>query len=166
MANDWIIRDFTPDDAPDFAALNRRWIDELFGVEDEDLRQLEQPMRTIIEPGGFIAIAEMNETVIGTGAILPSSHTGDDGDMVMEVVKMATAPAAQGKGIGAAILDRLIAFARAHNASAIWLETNDRLEAATALYERKGFVRLSPADAWATPYDRCNLQMMLTFPTA
>lgn len=155
----WRIRPFAPSDAPSFAALNRRWIEELFGMEEKDIRQLEHPKSVILDKGGFIAVAEIDGWVIGTGAILPAAHTPDDGRNWMEIVKMATEPSVQGRGIGAAILTRLIEFARESSADAIWLETNAKLEAATALYEKHGFQKLSEDDVWPTPYDRCNLQM-------
>jgi len=74
---------------------------------------------------------------------------------------MATDPSAQGKGIGAAILDRLVDQAVSIGATRIWLETNDQLAAATSLYKRKGFVALAQDELWDTPYARCNLQMVL-----
>lgn len=98
---------------------------------------------------------------LGTGAILPASHPPDDGRKWLEVIKMTTDLAAQRRGIGSAIMQRLLEFAHEQRADAIWLETNARLEAATALYERHGFRALGPDEIWPTPYDRCNLQMVL-----
>ena len=159
---EWHIRDFTPRDGPAFAALNRQWIEEMFGMEEKDRRQLETPQKTIIEPGGSIVIADAGGWVVGTGAIVPAAFAPDDGDVWMEIVKMATEPSARGNGIGAAVLDRLIELAKGRGANRIWLETNRRLEAATALYAKKGFAVLAEDDAWETPYERCNLQMTLT----
>lgn len=161
--NGWRVRPFMPGDAPSFAALNRRWIEELFGIEEQDIRQLEHPQAAILDNGGFIACADANGWVIGTGAILPAAHPPDDGRKWMEIIKMATEPAMQGRGIGAAILTRLFDFARENGADAIWLETNAKLEAATALYEKSGFRALTSEEAWPSPYDRCNLQMVLKF---
>lgn len=161
QTNDWTIRDFGPADAPAFAALNRRWIDEIFGVEEEDLRILGQPEQEIIAKGGHIAVADQNGWVVGTGAIIPPHHDPRDGRKWLEVVKMATDPSAQGRGIGAAVLGQLIEYGRADGADAIWLETNSKLEAATALYEKAGFRRLEQDECWPTPYERCNLQMVM-----
>ena len=158
---DWHIREFTPRDAAAFASLNRAWIEEMFGMEEKDRRHLEHPLKTIIEPGGYIAVADANGWVVGTGAILPAAFAPDDGNTWMEIVKMATEPSAQGQGIGAAVLDRLVDVARERGANRVWLETNSQLEAATALYEKKGFVALSDEEAWETPYLRCNLQMAM-----
>ena len=158
---DWQIRDFKPRDAPAFAALNRAWIEEMFGMEDKDRRQLEHPVKTIIEPGGHIVVADAHGWVVGTGAIVPATFAPQDGNSWLEIVKMATEPSARGRGIGAAVLDRLIEVARERGADRIWLETNTQLEAATALYEKVGFVALEDDAAWETPYLRCNLQMTM-----
>lgn len=154
------VRAFTPTDAAAFAALNRRWIEEFFGMENEDRRLLEAPEAAILEPGGYIAIAEQGGRVIGTGAlILPSPEPGKP--RMAELVKMATDAAAQGQGVGSAVIDHLLDIARQAGVEMIWLETNDRLKAATALYQRKGFRALEPDEENPTPYSRCNLQMVL-----
>ena len=157
--SNWQIRPFIPADAPAFAALNRRWIEEMFGMEEKDVRQLEHPKAAILDPGGFIAVADANGWVMGTGAILPAAHAPDDGRKWMEVIKMATDISTQGRGIGSAVLECLLDFAREQGADAVWLETNEKLEAATALYEKFGFKKLEGDDVWPSPYDRCNLQM-------
>lgn len=159
--DNWVIRPFRPADAPAFAALNKRWIEELFELEDSDRRQLENPRTAILDKGGFIAIADANGWVVGTGAILPAARPPDDGKTWYEVIKMTTDLAAQRQGIGSAIMLRLLEFARECGAEAVWLETNAKLEAATALYQRHGFRILGSDELWPTPYDRCNLQMVL-----
>ncbi len=161
MALDWHIRDFTPHDAPAFAALNRRWIEEMFGMEEKDIRHLQHPQVSILDPGGYIAIADAKGWVVGTGAIIPAAFAPDDGKSWLEIIKMATEPSAQGQGIGAAVLDRLLQYARDCKADCVWLETNSKLEAATALYQRQGFVTLDKSEQWDTPYLTCDLQMVL-----
>ncbi len=160
-ANNWTIRNFVPSDAPAFAALNRRWIDEMFGIEEEDLRILGQPEQAIIAKGGRIAIADQNDWVIGTGAIIPPHHDPDDGLCWLEIIKMATDPSAQGRGVGSAVLNHLIDLAREQGADMLWLETNSKLEAATALYAKTGFRKLQHEECWPSPYGRCNLQMVM-----
>lgn len=157
----WTVRPFQPSDGPAFAALNRRWIGELFELEDKDVQQLDHPQTSILDKGGHIAMADAGGWVVGTGAILPAALAPDDGQSWMEVVKMTTDLSAQRSGVGSAILADLIDFARGGDAGAIWLETNSRLEAATALYEKFGFRALADDECWDTPYARCNMQMVL-----
>jgi len=154
------VRAFQPGDAGAFADLNRRWIDEHFGMEEEDTRVLSAPQSAILDPGGYIAIAQMAGEVVGTGALMVPAGGSGSGPWV-ELVKMATSPLAQGQGVGGAVLDHLIEVARTRGAEAIWLETNDKLAAATRLYDRKGFKALTPDEEHPTPYSRCNLQMVL-----
>ena len=156
------VRAFRSSDAADFARLNLRWIEEYFGVEDSDRAQLGDPEAAIVAPGGTIAMAEVDGEVVGCGALVPPHITPEDGRTWLEVVKMATDPAAQGKGAAGAVMDFLIAAAREQGCDALWLETNDTLSAALHLYERKGFKRLGEDELWPTPYARCNCQMVLT----
>lgn len=155
------IRAFRPGDGGAFALLNRRWIEEVFGMEEEDRRVLNSPDTAILEPGGYIAMAQLAGEIVGTGALM-IPHGEHSGSNWLDLVKMATSPSAQGKGVGGAVLDHLITIARKRGAEAIWLETNDKLATATRLYARKGFRALSQDEENPTPYSRCNLQMVLT----
>ena len=161
--HDFTIRPFvrgSSADAEAFARLNTRWIEEYFGIEEEDRRVLNAPDQSILAPGGYIAIAERSDAIVGTGAIMVANE-GNGDPRVVELVKMATDPSAQGTGIGGAIIDHLIGRARSLGAQCIWLETNDKLGAATRLYTRKGFRALEAGELLPTPYSRCNLQMVL-----
>ena len=154
------VRNFTQADSADFARLNRRWIEAEFEVEDSDSAQLSDPQSSIIDKGGLIAIAEEDHHVIGCGALITPHHDPEDGQRWVELVKLATDPGAQGKGVGGATLDWLFKRAVELGYDAIWLETNDSLSAATRLYERKLFRRLAAGELWPTPYARCNLQLV------
>lgn len=54
---------------------------------------------------------------------------------------LAVAPAARGRGVGAALMAACIARARADGAPALWLYTTELMRGAIALYQRLGFVR-------------------------
>ncbi|WP_299326691.1 GNAT family N-acetyltransferase [Parasphingopyxis sp.] len=155
------IRDFQPDDAPAFAALNLAWIDEIFEVEPSDRAQLEDPQSAIIAKGGRIAIAEIDGRVCGCGAVLPAHIQPVPDKYYVEIVKMAAAEDMRGRGIGRAVLDRLIEDAREMGADGIWLETSNKLAAAQHLYRTSGFRDLDDDAFWPTPYGRCNAQLVL-----
>lgn len=144
-----------------FIDLNLDWIEESFSVEQSDRDQLEDLENTILGSGGHIIVAQLNDRVVGTGAILPPHHDPKDGRKWLEIVKMAARKDLRGQGIGRAIMHALIDQARTMNADAIWLETNGDLKAAIGLYESVGFRHLSEAELWPTPYARCNVQMVL-----
>ena len=80
---------FRPQDKQAFIDLNMAWIEDSFSVEQSDRDQLEQLEATILNRGGRIVIAEMENQVVGTGAILPPHHDPADDQNWLEIVKMA-----------------------------------------------------------------------------
>lgn len=135
----------------DFAALNQAWVEEYFWLEDNDLKYFNEPYSTIIEPGGTIFFVVEDGLVKGTCALI--KH--DAG--VFELAKMAVTPLAQGRGIGALLMEAAIAHARKEQAQRLFLRSNTRLESAIRLYERFGFVttHLGPHPS----YERVNIEM-------
>lgn len=160
---DVLIRPFEARDASAFAALNLIWIEDEFEIEQSDRDQLERPEETILAKGGQIIVAEYDGEVCGCGAVLPAHLQPSDGKYFVEIVKMAAKPDMRGKGIGRKIMSRLIEAARSMDADGIWLETSDKLVAATRLYRSTGFRDLGEGELWPTPYQRCNSQMILEF---
>jgi putative acetyltransferase len=63
------------------------------------------------------------------------------GDRLGEVKRMYTRPEAQGRGIGGAILERIMELARDEDIDRLVLETGDQHPAAWRVYERAGFTR-------------------------
>jgi len=141
-SNDIVIDTFRPADQEAFAELNRAWLTEYGLLEAPDERQLVNPVQEIIGPGGQIFLARRNGEVVGTCAVLP--HEAD----VLELVKLAVAPGAQGLGLGRRLVEACLAFARDRGARRVVLLSNSRLGAALRLYESLGFQRLPlPPDA-------------------
>ncbi|MEM9739993.1 MAG: GNAT family N-acetyltransferase [Pseudomonadota bacterium] len=149
------IRTFRADDQPAFKALNLSWIERHFEVEVTDLAQLDDPVGTILDRGGAIFIAELDDEIVGTIGILPAHTPG-----IQELFKMTVAQAARRKGVGAALIGAVMKEARNRGANRIWLETNSALEAATRLYEAQGFRHATATEWIESPYSRCNVQMI------
>lgn len=83
-----------------------------------------------------------------------------------ELLLIAVDPAAQHRGIGAALLDDFIAFATSHGARRLHLEVRDG-NAAIALYERAGFTPAGRRRAYYRGRDgevRDALTLALEFP--
>lgn len=80
------------------------------------------------------------ERLLGVGAL--KQLAADHG----EIKSMRTAPDFLGRGVGSAMLDHILAQARARGYSRVSLETGSTtpFAAALALYERAGFVRCDP----------------------
>jgi GNAT superfamily N-acetyltransferase len=144
---------FRSEFAGDFRRLNLAWIERLFKVEPQDLRVLDDPEGSIIEPGGMIFFALDGERVVGTVALICA------GDGRCELAKMAVAVTHQGRGIGEMLGQACKAWAAENAVQTLCLETNSRLANAIRLYERLGFRRAvepNPSD-----YVRCDVYMEL-----
>lgn len=92
-----------------------------------------------------------SETLLGIGAV--KALDGETG----EIKSMRTAQAALGRGVGTAILRRIIGLARERGYAALKLETGTgaAFDAAHALYARHGFAPCPPfADYEATEFNR------------
>ena len=79
--------------------------------------------------------AYLNGELVGIGTILPQGHE-DHGEGGWRIRGMATLPSARGEGVGGAVLDHCLAYAKDRGARYFWC--NARI-AALSLYERRGF---------------------------
>jgi ribosomal protein S18 acetylase RimI-like enzyme len=119
-----------------FARLNLECIERYFEVEDKDREVLDDPEDAILAAGGAIWYAVRGDVVVGTVALLAQ------GRGVMELAKMAVAPAEQGQGIGRMLVEHAIAHAGAAGLERLDLVTNSGLAPALRLYESCGFRRV------------------------
>ena len=97
----------------------------------------------------FFTARDADGEILGVGA-LQSIEAGHG-----EVKSMRTAPAALGRGVGRAILDRLVAEARAAGMTRLSLETGNSplFDAANRLYLNSGFTRCEPFGCYKpTPF--------------
>jgi putative acetyltransferase len=141
-SGDFQIDTFQLADQPAFAALNRAWLMDYGLHEAADEPPLLDPIGEIIAPGGQIFVARHGGEVVGTCAVVPH------GEGVMEIAKLAVAPAAQGAGLGRVLLEACVAYARRRGTRQLVLFSNSQLTAALKLYERLGFRRAPlPTDA-------------------
>jgi GNAT superfamily N-acetyltransferase len=147
-----LVRTFHAGDEIDFRRLNLAWIEKYFGAEAKDLQAFEDPQSKIVDMGGEIFIATIDEIAVGCVALLKLS----DGEF--EVAKMATDERYQRRGIGRSLMDAAIQWAHAHRARRLYLETNHTLDAAQRLYASVGFQRIPPQPS---PYKRADVFMEL-----
>lgn len=139
-----------------FRALNEEWIKTFFKMEAGDYKLLDNPEEHIINKGGHIVFALLNDEPVGTCALVKLA----DEPHKFELSKMAVSPKAQGKKIGYLVGQALVDKARELKAESIFLETNSVLVPAIRLYEKLGFKHMPVSDS---VYDRCDTQMLLTF---
>ena len=93
----------------------------------------------LLESGGRLYVAEVGGEAVGVGGLKLL------GDTVGEIKRMFVRPAAQGLGAGRAIVQRLIADARALGCETLVLESASFMHPAHALYRSVGFV---PSDSY------------------
>jgi len=155
--NEVTIRPFRAGDETDFRVLNEQWIERYFKVECKDQSTFADPQSSIIEQGGQILIAISDGHSVGCCALLRM------GKREYEVAKMAVSPEHQGKGIGRLLLSAAVTEAQHLGASRLYLETNQILKPAIALYESIGFQHIDQSRAVPSHYTRANVYMELLF---
>ena len=146
---------FTPQYASAFHDLNIQWIEQYFAIEAADRSALEQPQSYILDKGGHIIIALLENEPVGTCALIKMDHPDYD----YELAKMAVAPRAQGLGIGHQLGKAILAIAKQLGARTIYLESNNKLQPALALYRKLGF---EDVKGLQSPYARANVKMAIT----
>jgi GNAT superfamily N-acetyltransferase len=148
------IVDFEPRHAEAWTSLNEAWITRHFAIEDSDRKVLDDPVGQILAPGGRIFIAEDEAgRAVGCVGLMPVPVERGGG---LEVVKMTVSEAARGEGLGRRLMQACIDAATDMAAPRLYLETNDALAPALALYRAMGFRDLPRQE---TPYARCNVWM-------
>lgn len=154
MNNEVQIINYDPQYKEAFKALNEEWIKTFFRMEEGDYKLLDHPEEHIIDKGGHIVFALLNNEPVGTCALVKLS----DEPLKFELSKMAVSPKAQGKKIGYLVGQALVDKARELKAESIFLETNSVLVPAIKLYEKLGFKHMPVSDS---AYARCDTQMLL-----
>ncbi len=146
-------RSFQPGDEASFLRLNEEWIVRHFVLEDKDRAVLGDPVKYILDPGGWILFATIDDQPVGCCALAPTEPG------VYEVAKMAVTEACQGRGIGRKILLAIIAQAKKMGARRLDLETNSKLPNATHLYASVGFQHVPPERLKPSLYARADVFM-------
>lgn len=141
--------------APAFYDINAEWISSMFALEKKDREILEDPRRTILEPGGHIFFVESKELgIIGTCALIKIAEG------VFEVTKMGVLEKARGRGAGELVLETALARASTMPIETLYLLTNSKCVAAIKLYEKLGFVHDADIMArYGAAYARCDVAM-------
>ena len=145
------ILDFSPAFQADFERLNRDWIERFFEMEKPDYEILQHPQEYIIDQGGAVFFAQIeNEGIVGTVALLRAEEG------VCKLVKLAVDENYRGHGIGEKLCLAVIEKARQLGARKVVLYSNTDLRSALRLYYRLGFreVPLNDSD-----YARINIKM-------
>ena len=141
--------------AKDFYRLNKEWLDKYFYLESLDHEVLSNPQSQIIEKGGFILLARLEEEIIGAAALT----TGEDSQL--ELSKICIEEPYQGMGIGEKLARAAINQYQATDFNRLYLESNRKLLPALNLYFKLGFVE-KPFPNQIVPHERADIYMELT----
>ena len=141
-----------------FYDLNMMWLKHYFPsrITEYDQAILSNPQDYIINKGGlvWVAVSKANgkQSVIGTVAVIvhPDVNSG-------EVLKLSVADHCQGKGVAQALLTQVIEYAKSKELEKVTLETASCLTAARSLYDKNGFVEMSPPKP--SLYERADVYM-------
>ncbi|APY00407.1 GNAT family N-acetyltransferase [Lacinutrix venerupis] len=136
----------------DFYNLNIEWLKKYFYVEPFDEEVLSNPLEYIINKGGYIFCAEVNNIIVGTYALMPLPKQN-----AFELTKMAVSPNFRGQKIGQKLLQHCIKFAKANNFNRLLLYSSRKLENAIYLYRKFGFKEIEVENN--CPYKRCDIKM-------
>jgi DNA-binding MarR family transcriptional regulator/N-acetylglutamate synthase-like GNAT family acetyltransferase len=150
------VRDFSDDLAETFYRINAEWIQDMFALEENDVRLLSNPRELILDKGGAVLFAQTPDLgVVGTCAIMKMK------DGWFELTKMGVSQAARGRKVGEFLLAAALDRARRMGvADRLYLLTNRKCAAAIHLYEKLGFehdpeiMRL-----FGSRYERCDVAM-------
>lgn len=96
-------------------------------------------------PRGIFYLVELDHHLVGMGGLRWSSPG------VAEIKRMYVRPAHRGAKLGASILQRLLADARAFGYERVHLDTGPFNHAAQKLYEAFGFVECAPYEGTEVP---------------
>ena len=144
------ILEFNDNLAPHFRDLNLAWIKKYFTVEPMDDEMLSNPKKYVIDKGGYIFFAKVDNEIAGTFALLKMT------DKVYKLTKMAVDEKFQRQKIGANLLEFCIQHGRNLGADKIILFSNTVLGPAIHLYRKHGFQEIPLSDV---EYDRSNIKM-------
>lgn len=130
--------------------LNYEWLEKYFRVEQSDIQSLSNPKEEIIDKGGFIFYAKLNDEIVGTASLLKKTED------VFELGKMAVSEKAQGHKIGTLLLEHCLQFAKQKQIKTLILYSNTKLKSALHLYRKYGFSEIKLDEGL---YERANIKM-------
>lgn len=148
------IIDYQPEHTPSFYELNIEWLQTFFYVEPYDEEVLRNPKKYIIDKGGHIVFAQLENQIIGTVALMPTATNA-----IVELTKMAVSPSYRGLNIGQKLMQHCISYSKENNINSIILYSSRKLENAIYIYKKYGFMEIPVEEN--CPYKRCNIKMQL-----
>lgn len=98
---------------------------------------LDNPKSFYIDTGGMFYVLKINDIIVGTVAVI------NKGNSIAELKRLYVKKKYQGQGLGSALLDKAISYAKEHGCKKMELETNKKFAKAHLLYQKRGFHLMS-----------------------
>lgn len=109
---------------------------------ESHVERTERQWRDRLDPSnGMACLSMLGDRVVGMAAGYP------EGDGVVALISMWVSPDARGRGVGDALVDEVVRWARDQHAEAVELWVTRGNDVAERLYARHGFVRTGAARA-------------------
>ncbi len=143
------IRPFEPTDQAGFAHLVATVLVE-YGLSPDTILEADLEYPDTSYQGAWVAID--NDGVVGSVAI----RLLDDGK-IAELKRMYLQPEYRGRGLGRALLNHAIHWARDRGCRSIVLDTSTAMTAAQRLYESAGFARTGTRTETGAHDSRCEV---------
>jgi putative acetyltransferase len=109
-----------------------------------------------VVPQSIYYVALWNDAVVGGAGIYPTDGLPEG---TCELVKMYLLPEYRRKGIGRALIEQCIAFAKENGFNQVYLETMPELKRAVSIYNKLGFIKL-PRSLGNTGHFGCDIWMV------
>jgi ribosomal protein S18 acetylase RimI-like enzyme len=144
------IIDFSEELKEPIKTLNYEWLEKYFRVEKGDVISLSNPKEQILDKGGFIFYAKLNDEIVGTASLLKKT------EHIFELGKMAVTDKAQGYGIGTLLMEHCLEITKQKQIKKLILYSNTKLASAIHLYRKYGFIETELEQGI---YERANIKM-------
>jgi len=143
--------DYSPHLKKDLEEINKGWLKEFFDLEEFENDHLLAPEKQILDPGGILLFASINDEIVGTVGLCKIT------DSCYELVKMGVKPSFRGMKIGQALINEVLQRAKSMGVSELVLYSHSKLQAALALYAKVGFIEVEKE---CGKYERCDIKMV------
>lgn len=138
---------YSPEYKQVFIDMNTAWISDMFAIEEQDIREMENIER-YLDKGSQIFFALDEEGQVMACCMIARREDGE-----WEIMKFAAKGMYTGTGAGSACLKACIEYAKEKNVPRIIIVSNRRCVQAVHLYRKFGF-REIPADKEKFPFER------------
>ncbi|HAJ89868.1 MAG TPA: hypothetical protein DCM27_02465 [Rhodospirillaceae bacterium] len=153
------IVEYKPEYKDAFVQLNLEWLEKMFVLQEFDYNVFEDPEQYIIQKGGKIFFALLDNAPIGTVALYP------DGNNNFELCKMGVDPRFRSLGIGRKLVQHGIKEAQKAGLEELTLLTNSyKLAPAVRLYRELGFRETPLTTDDIKKYGKGRVDLRMTYP--